>query len=53
MSALALHVKRLMSDSSYGRCLEADFRHECLVACAARLIAGEYVFDEEPVFPAA
>lgn len=53
MSTLALHVKRLMTDSSYGRCLEADLRRACLVACSARLIAGEYVLDEAPALPAA
>ncbi|MFP3652263.1 MULTISPECIES: hypothetical protein [Burkholderia] len=53
MSELALHVMRLMNDPAYGRCLEADFRRAKLVAGAARLIAGEYEFDETPALPGA
>ncbi|ARK80991.1 hypothetical protein BOC40_11710 [Burkholderia pseudomallei] len=53
MSNLALHVKSLIDDPSYGRALEADFRRECLVVCSARLIAGEYVLDEKPALPGA
>ncbi|WP_241300544.1 hypothetical protein [Burkholderia stabilis] len=53
MSDLALHVKSLMDDPSYGRALEADLRRECLVVCSARLIAGEYVLDETPTLPGA
>ncbi|MDN7812125.1 hypothetical protein [Burkholderia gladioli] len=53
MSDLALHVKRLMNDPSYGRCLAPDFRRECLAACASRLISGEYVLDEAPALPGA
>ena len=53
MSNLALHVKRLANDASYGRGLEPEVRRECLVACAARLIAGEYELDEQPALPGA
>ncbi|WP_167232436.1 hypothetical protein [Burkholderia sp. Ap-962] len=53
MSDLALHVKRLMNDPSYGRCLAPDFRRECLGACAGRLIAGEYALGEAPPLPGA
>ncbi|WP_241300808.1 hypothetical protein [Burkholderia cenocepacia] len=53
MSNLALHVRSLMDDPSYGRALEADLRRECLVVCSARLIAGEYVLGEKPDLPAA
>ncbi|HEM8998855.1 TPA: hypothetical protein U2T46_000890 [Burkholderia cenocepacia] len=53
MSNLAMHVNRLANDSSYGRCLEPEVRRGCLIACAARLIAGEYELDATPALPAA
>jgi len=43
MSDLALHVLKLARGVEYGCGLSVEFRRECLIACAARLIAGEYV----------